>query len=91
MSILSTLVQNNNAGSTVGGTSSSGSSGSGSSGASAAQAAGTSASQQLAGNFDTFLQLLTTQLQNQDPFPRSTPTSSPNSWSSSLALSNRST
>jgi flagellar basal-body rod modification protein FlgD len=67
MSILSTLVQNNNAGSTVGGTSSSGSSGSGSSGASAAQAAGTSASQQLAGNFDTFLQLLTTQLQNQDP------------------------
>jgi len=26
-----------------------------------------SASQQLAGNFDTFLQLLTTQLQNQDP------------------------
>src|SRR5271169_6527884 len=67
MSILSTLVQNNNGGSTVGGTSSSGSSGSGSSGASAAQAAGTSASQQLAGNFDTFLQLLTTQLQNQDP------------------------
>src|SRR5271169_5837376 len=67
MSILSTLVQNNNAGSTVGGTSSSGSSGSGSSGASAAQAAGTSASQQIPGNFDTFLQLLTTQLQNQDP------------------------
>jgi len=64
MSILSTLVQNNNAGSTP---SSSGSSGSGSSGASAAQAAGTGASQQLAGNFDTFLQLLTTQLQNQDP------------------------
>ena len=61
MSILFTLVQNNNAGSTP---SSSGSSGSGSS---AAQAAGTSASQQLAGNFDTFLQLLTTQLQNQDP------------------------
>ena len=28
---------------------------------------GTSAQQQLAGNFDTFLQLLTTQLQNQDP------------------------
>ena len=43
------------------------SSGSSSSSASAAQAAGTSASQQLAGNFDTFLQLLTTQLQNQDP------------------------
>ena len=35
--------------------------------ASTAQAAGTAASQQLAGNFDTFLQLLTTQLQNQDP------------------------
>src|SRR5271155_2046895 len=38
-----------------------------SSAASAAQAAGTSAAQQLAGNFDTFLQLLTTQLQNQNP------------------------
>jgi flagellar basal-body rod modification protein FlgD len=47
------------------GTSSSGTSTSSS--AAAAQAAGTSASQQLAGNFDTFLQLLTTQLQNQDP------------------------
>jgi flagellar basal-body rod modification protein FlgD len=35
--------------------------------ATAAQASGTLASQQLAGNFDTFLQLLTTQLQNQDP------------------------
>ena len=34
---------------------------------STAQAAGTSASQQLAGNFNTFLQLLTTQLQNQNP------------------------
>jgi len=31
------------------------------------QAAGTAASQQIAGNFNTFLQLLTTQLQNQDP------------------------
>jgi flagellar basal-body rod modification protein FlgD len=30
-------------------------------------AAGTAASQQIAGNFDMFLQLLTTQLQNQDP------------------------
>jgi flagellar basal-body rod modification protein FlgD len=40
---------------------------SGSSGSSTAQAANTSASQQLAGNFDTFLQLLTTQLQNQNP------------------------
>jgi flagellar basal-body rod modification protein FlgD len=35
--------------------------------ASAASAAGAAGSQQLAGNFDTFLQLLTTQLQNQDP------------------------
>ncbi len=35
--------------------------------ATTAQAAGTAGSQQLAGNFDTFLQLLTTQLQNQDP------------------------
>jgi flagellar basal-body rod modification protein FlgD len=35
--------------------------------ASTAQAAGSTGSQQLAGNFDTFLQLLTTQLQNQDP------------------------
>ena len=32
-----------------------------------AAAASTVGSQQLAGNFDTFLQLLTTQLQNQDP------------------------
>src|ERR1700691_6488596 len=35
--------------------------------ASTAAAATTASSQQLAGNFDTFLQLLTTQLQNQDP------------------------
>jgi flagellar basal-body rod modification protein FlgD len=35
--------------------------------ATAAQAAGSAAMQTLAGNFDTFLQLLTTQLQNQDP------------------------
>ncbi len=35
--------------------------------ASTAAAAGLDGSQQLAGNFDTFLQLLTTQLQNQDP------------------------
>jgi flagellar basal-body rod modification protein FlgD len=40
---------------------------SGASTSATAQAAGSSASQQLAGNFDTFLQLLTTQLQNQDP------------------------
>jgi flagellar basal-body rod modification protein FlgD len=38
-----------------------------SSSASTAQAVNSSASQQLAGNFDTFLQLLTTQLQNQNP------------------------
>jgi flagellar basal-body rod modification protein FlgD len=36
-------------------------------GTSDAAAAGTAASQQIAGNFDMFLQLLTTQLQNQDP------------------------
>jgi flagellar basal-body rod modification protein FlgD len=35
--------------------------------ASTAQAAATAGTQSLAGNFDTFLQLLTTQLQNQDP------------------------
>jgi flagellar basal-body rod modification protein FlgD len=34
---------------------------------STAEAANSNASQQLAGNFDTFLQLLTTQLQNQNP------------------------
>src|SRR5580700_11949070 len=34
---------------------------------STAQAAGDVGSQQLAGNFNTFLGLLTTQLQNQDP------------------------
>jgi flagellar basal-body rod modification protein FlgD len=33
----------------------------------AAGASGSVAAQQIAGNFDTFLQLLTTQLQNQDP------------------------
>ena len=35
--------------------------------ASTAAAAGVAGSQELAGNFNTFLQLLTTQLQNQDP------------------------
>src|ERR1700726_4094211 len=35
--------------------------------ASTAQAAGDVGSQQLAGNFNSFLTLLTTQLQNQDP------------------------
>ena len=72
MSTLSTaLSQASNSASTaqslLGSTTSSGSTGSSSSGASAAQAAGTAASQQIAGNFDTFLQLMTTQLQNQDP------------------------
>src|SRR5580693_8113326 len=43
------------------------SSSSSSSTSSTAQAAGANASQQLAGNFNTCLQLLTTQLQNQDP------------------------
>jgi flagellar basal-body rod modification protein FlgD len=38
-----------------------------STGSSTAQTAGAAASQQLSGNFDTFLQLLTTQLQNQNP------------------------
>lgn len=37
------------------------------SGASTAQAVGTAGGQQIAGNFNEFLQLLTTQLQNQDP------------------------
>src|SRR5579862_3404373 len=36
-------------------------------GAQTAQASATAGSQQLAGNFDLFLQLLTTQLQNQNP------------------------
>jgi flagellar basal-body rod modification protein FlgD len=43
------------------------SSSSSSSTSSTAQAAGANASQQLAGNFNTFVQLLTTQLQNQNP------------------------
>jgi len=43
------------------------SSSSSSSTSSTAQAAGANSSQQLAGNFNTFLQLLTTQLQNQNP------------------------
>ena len=48
-------------------TTSSSSSSSSSSTSSTAQAAGANSSQQLAGNFNTFLQLLTTQLQNQNP------------------------
>src|ERR1700728_3675037 len=39
----------------------------GTSTSSTAQATGNAASQSIAGNYDTFLQLLTTQLQNQDP------------------------
>lgn len=38
-----------------------------SSSSSSSSSSNNSASQQIAGNFDTFLQLLTTQLQNQDP------------------------
>jgi flagellar basal-body rod modification protein FlgD len=50
----------------LGSTTTTGSTGSSASNSSAS-AAGTVASQQIAGNFNTFLQLLTTQLQNQDP------------------------
>ena len=83
MSILSSAVSSaTNAASTLGSAASSALSGlgigttsttpstagtSGSSSASTSQAAGSVASQSLAGNFDTFLQLLTTQLQNQNP------------------------
>ena len=49
------------------GTGSAVSTGTSASAGSTAQTAGTIGSQSLAGNFDTFLQLLTTQLQNQDP------------------------
>jgi flagellar basal-body rod modification protein FlgD len=62
MSTLSNAISTASQLGTAAGTSSTGSSSS-----SAAAAAGSSASQQIAGNFDTFLQLLTTQLQNQDP------------------------
>jgi len=44
----------------------------------------------LAGNFQTFLTLLTTQLQNQNPLDRWIPTSSPSSWCSSPPLSSSS-
>ncbi len=64
MSILSTAA---NTVSALTGTSSTTSNAASSSTSSAAQSTGSAASQQLAGNFDTFLQLLTTQLQNQDP------------------------
>jgi flagellar basal-body rod modification protein FlgD len=59
MSTLSTAL------SQLGGSTTSGSSNSSSSSSSSSSTS--SASQQIAGNFDTFLQLLTTQLQNQDP------------------------
>ncbi len=59
--------------------------------ASTAQAAGAAGSQQIAGNFNEFLQLLTTQLQNQDPLIRSIPINSPSSSSSSRRSSSRST
>jgi flagellar basal-body rod modification protein FlgD len=39
----------------------------GTTGSTSSSTTGAASSQQLAGNFDTFLQLLTTQLQNQDP------------------------
>jgi flagellar basal-body rod modification protein FlgD len=68
MSTLSNAISTaTNAASQLGVTSSTGSTGSSSSGSTAAGAAGSAASQQIAGNFDMFLQLLTTQLQNQDP------------------------
>jgi flagellar basal-body rod modification protein FlgD len=62
-----------------------------SSASSTAQAANSTASQQLAGNFDTFLQLLTTQLQNQNPLDPLDTNQFTNSSSSSLASSSRST
>ncbi len=45
----------------------------------------------IASNFTTFLQLLTTQLKNQDPIRsvRWTPTSSPSNWWNSRRSSNR--
>jgi flagellar basal-body rod modification protein FlgD len=68
MSTLSNVISTaTNAASQLGSTPSTNSSGSSSSGSTAAGAAGSAASQQIAGNFDMFLQLLTTQLQNQDP------------------------
>lgn len=56
----------------------------------AASATGTNALSTLSGNFQTFLTLLMTQLQNQDPTNRWTPTSSPASWCSSPASNSRS-
>jgi flagellar basal-body rod modification protein FlgD len=65
---MSTASQAINTGtSAIGQLANSASSSANSSSSSTAGAAGTNASQQLAGNFDTFLQLLTTQLQNQNP------------------------
>ena len=67
------------------------SSSSSSSTSSTAQAAGANASQQLAGNFNTFLQLLTTQLQTRIRSIRSIPISLRSSWSNLLRSSSRST
>ncbi len=65
MSTLSNVSQANNTAANA--LSSLGTTTTGSTTSNSASAAGTSASQSIAGNFDTFLQLLTTQLQNQDP------------------------
>ena len=62
-----------------------------SSNSSTGQAAGANASQQLAGNFNTFLQLLTTQLQNQNPLDPLDTNHLPSSWSSLLRSRSRST
>jgi flagellar basal-body rod modification protein FlgD len=68
MSIVSSAIDQVNNALGTGTTSNSNTSGSStSSTSSTSQAAGGSASQQLAGNFDSFIQLLTTQLQNQNP------------------------
>ena len=65
MSTLSTALSGLSA---LTGSTTSGSSNTGSSSASSSSSGSTSSpTQQIAGNFDTFLQLLTTQLQNQDP------------------------
>ena len=58
---------------------------------SAGAAAGQTALTSLSSNFQDFLGMLMTQLQNQDPPRRWTPTSSPANWSSSPASSSRST